>query len=205
MGTRSDSKVIACAVPLNVGASVLARALRPSSRMRDLRDPAQARMPAPIPSFFTTCYNSLSGALSLRLYPAAELEGWLRKSRTSFCLLAMCVGLGASPISAQSGVAVQKVQIADGIYQFITAPDGYVPNGNSVVIVNDRDVGGFDTLLGLPPHAAYFLRFGRSRTSRYVTSSIRITTPTIGPAMRFMSRHFPISKSLPASNRASSC
>jgi cyclase len=48
-------------------------------------------------------------------------------------------------IGAQIGVAVQKVQIADGIYQFITAPDGYVPNGNSVVIVNEDDVLVFDT------------------------------------------------------------
>jgi len=46
---------------------------------------------------------------------------------------------------AESGVAVQKVQIADGVYQFITAPDGYVPNGNSVVIVNENDVLVFDT------------------------------------------------------------
>jgi cyclase len=88
----------------------------------------------------------------------------LRKSRTSFFLLAMCIGLGcASPISGQTGVAVQKVQIADGIYQFITAPDGYVPNGNSVVIVNDRDVVVFDT-------------FSRPSTARTVLSEIRKIT-----------------------------
>ena len=88
----------------------------------------------------------------------------MRKSRTSFYLLVMCVGLEcASPISAQSGVAVQKVRIAEGIYQFITAPDGYVPNGNSVVIVNDRDVVVFDT-------------FTRPSTTRTVLSEIRKIT-----------------------------
>ena len=40
---------------------------------------------------------------------------------------------------------MQTVPIADGVYQFITAPDGYVPNGNSVAIVNDADVLVFDT------------------------------------------------------------
>jgi glyoxylase-like metal-dependent hydrolase (beta-lactamase superfamily II) len=53
--------------------------------------------------------------------------------------------VSAVPALAQPSVAVQKVQIADGIYQFITAPDGYVPNGNSVVIVNENDVLVFDT------------------------------------------------------------
>lgn len=46
---------------------------------------------------------------------------------------------------AQTPIAVQKIQIAEGIYQFATAPDGYVPNGNSIVIVNERDVVVFDT------------------------------------------------------------
>jgi cyclase len=87
----------------------------------------------------------------------------LRKS-TSSCVLAMCVGLGCAPsIRAQTGIAVQKVQIADGVYQFITAPDGYVPNGNSVVIVNDSDVVVFDT-------------FTRPSTARTVLSEIRKVT-----------------------------
>ena len=64
---------------------------------------------------------------------------------------------------AQTGVAVQKVQIADGIYQFITAPDGYVPNGNSVVIVNENDVLVFDT-------------FTRPSTARTVLAEIRKIT-----------------------------
>ena len=79
-------------------------------------------------------------------------------------LLAMCVALTfAVPSGAENGVAVQKVQIADGIYQFITAPDGYVPNGNSVVIVNENDVLVFDT-------------FARPSTARTVLAEIRKIT-----------------------------
>ena len=63
----------------------------------------------------------------------------------------------------QAPVAVQKVQIAEGIYQFITAPDGYVPNGNSVVIVNESDVLVFDT-------------FSRPSTARTVLAEIRKIT-----------------------------
>jgi cyclase len=60
-------------------------------------------------------------------------------------------------------VAVEKVEIAEGIYQFITAPDGYVPNGNSVVIVNENDVLVFDT-------------FARPSTARTVLAEIRKIT-----------------------------
>jgi cyclase len=88
----------------------------------------------------------------------------LRKSRTSFCLLAASLAVGfATPMTAESVVAVQKVQIADGVYQFITAPDGYVPNGNSVVIVNDNDVLVFDT-------------FSRPSTARSELAEIRKIT-----------------------------
>jgi cyclase len=76
----------------------------------------------------------------------------------------MCVVLTYAVSSgAENGVAVQKVQIADGIYQFITAPDGYVPNGNSVVIVNENDVLVFDT-------------FTRPSTARTVLVEIRKVT-----------------------------
>jgi cyclase len=69
----------------------------------------------------------------------------------------------ALPSGAENDVAVQKVQIADGIYQFITARDGYVPNGNSVVIVNENDVLVFDT-------------FARPSTARTVLAEIRKIT-----------------------------
>jgi cyclase len=79
-------------------------------------------------------------------------------------LLTMCLASGSSaPSSGEAGVAVQKVQIADGIFQFITAPDGYVPNGNSVVIVNENDVLVFDT-------------FTRPSTARTVLAEIRRIT-----------------------------
>jgi cyclase len=85
-------------------------------------------------------------------------------SRVMIGLLTLCLGLVyVAPSSAQAGVAVQKVQIADGIYQFITAPDGYVPNGNSVVIVNENDVLVFDT-------------FTRPSTARTVLAEIRKIT-----------------------------
>jgi cyclase len=75
------------------------------------------------------------------------------------CLALLCI----TPSNAETRVAVQKVQIADGIYQFITAPDGYVPNGNSVVIVNESDVLVFDT-------------FSRPSTARTVLAEIRKIT-----------------------------
>jgi cyclase len=67
------------------------------------------------------------------------------------------------PEGASTGVSVQKVRIADGIYQFMTSPDGYVPNGNSVVIVNRDDVLVFDT-------------FARPSTARTVLAEIRKIT-----------------------------
>ena len=84
---------------------------------------------------------------------------YLMRWQTVMCLVASCV----APASAQPGVAVEKVRIAEGIYQFITAPDGYVPNGNSVVIVNDNDVLVFDT-------------FSRPSTARTVLAEIRKIT-----------------------------
>jgi cyclase len=76
----------------------------------------------------------------------------------------ICLVLGCTICSsAETVVAVQKVRIADGIYQFITAPDGYVPNGNSVVIVNENDVLVFDT-------------FTRPSTARTVLAEIRKIT-----------------------------
>jgi cyclase len=79
-------------------------------------------------------------------------------------MLFVCVAIGSIARGANSLTAtVQKVQIADGVYQFITSPDGYVPNGNSVVIVNDSDVLVFDT-------------FTRPSTARAVVAEIRKIT-----------------------------
>ena len=71
-----------------------------------------------------------------------------------------------------AAVNVQSVQIADGVYQFITAPDGYVPNGNSVVVTRD-DVLVFDTFTR-PSTAEAELAQIRKLTSkpvRYVVNS----------------------------------
>jgi len=91
----------------------------------------------------------------------------MKDSRTSCllrCLLTLSIAFGwVSSSSSETGVAVEKVQIADGIYQFITAPDGYVPNGNSLVVVNQGDVLVFDT-------------FSRASTARTVLAEIRKIT-----------------------------
>ena len=95
-------------------------------------------------------------------------------SRMMLPILTVCIGV-ASPVvgNAQTAVAVQKVQIADGIYQFITGADGYVPNGNSVVIVNDHDVLVFDTFAAPLLHAQCWPKFARSpnKPIRYVVNS----------------------------------
>ena len=79
-------------------------------------------------------------------------------------LLVACPGFSsADSSSAAPAVAVQRVQITEGIYQFITAPDGYVPNGNSIAIVNENDVLVFDT-------------YSRPSTARTVLGEIRKIT-----------------------------
>lgn len=65
-------------------------------------------------------------------------------SRFMICVLTLFLGL---VVAASCSQTAQKVQIADGSVQFITAPDGYVPNGNSLVMVNDNHVLVFDTFI----------------------------------------------------------
>lgn len=65
--------------------------------------------------------------------------------------------------SARAAATVQTVKIAEGVYQFITSPDGYVPNGNSVAILNESDVLVFDT-------------FTRPSTAQAVIAEIRKLT-----------------------------
>ena len=67
------------------------------------------------------------------------------------------------PSPASSEATIDKVQIADGIYQFFTSPDGYVPNGNSLVVINQNDVLVFDT-------------FSRSSSARQELAAIRKLT-----------------------------
>ena len=51
----------------------------------------------------------------------------------------------AAPHVSGAGRDVRKIEIADGIFQFMTPRDSYVRQLNSVVIVNERDVLVFDT------------------------------------------------------------
>ena len=96
----------------------------------------------------------------------------------------MRFGLRALPIwiltlaaasALAEGVSIQTVPIAEGVYQFVTAPDGYVPNGNSVAIVNDADVLVFDT-------------FTRPSTARKLVAEIRRITNK--PVRRVVNSHW---------------
>src|SRR4029077_17816644 len=78
-----------------------------------------------------------------------SMEEWMDSSMASRLIrsmLVICFACGW-PIfgAAEMQIAIQKVQIADGIYQFMSAPDGFVPDDNSIVIVNENDVLVFDT------------------------------------------------------------
>jgi cyclase len=88
---------------------------------------------------------------NLRLFPFVSL----------LCCAALTLLL---PTLTCAQATIEKVRIADGIYQFITSPDGYVPNGNSVVVINEHDVLVFDT-------------FTRPSTARLVLAEIRKLTP----------------------------
>jgi len=101
---------------------------------------------------------------NMKLQLIDRLAGTRNKLRATWlCFLVSLVFGCAISSGAENGVAIQKVQIADGIYQFITRPDGYVPNGNSVVIVNENDVLVFDT-------------FTRPSTARAELAEIRMIT-----------------------------
>jgi cyclase len=60
-------------------------------------------------------------------------------------LLCFAFLLILTPLQTPFTPTLQTIQLAPNIYQFITPPDGYVPNGNSVVVINDSDVLVFDT------------------------------------------------------------
>jgi len=80
-----------------------------------------------------------------------------------FLFVWLLAGIFAAQDLCASEVTVKKNQIGDGIYQFTCSSDGYVPNGNSVVIVNDSDVLVFDT-------------FTRPSAARLVLAEIRKLT-----------------------------
>jgi glyoxylase-like metal-dependent hydrolase (beta-lactamase superfamily II) len=85
------------------------------------------------------------------------------RATTSLGLSCLFVGVLA-PHPSVAEATIERVQIADGIYQFITSADGYVPNGNSVVVINESDVLVFDT-------------FSRPSSARQVLAEIKKLTP----------------------------
>ena len=131
----------------------------------------------------------------------------LKASSIILRLLAMCVAALTFAVSsgAENGVAVQKVQIADGIYQFITAPDGYVPNGNSVVIVNENDVLVFDTFTRPSTARTVLTEFARLRTNLFVTCEFASPSGSLVRQRNLSRRHFPVWRLSRLKNRGSSC
>ncbi len=118
-----------------------------------------------------------------------------------FCLL-VCISI---PRLSTAEATVEKVQIAEGICQFITSADGYVPNGNSVVVINDSDVLVFDTF-SRPSSARKVLAEIKKLTPkpvRYVVNPTGVSIP--GPATKSLPPSFPILKSSPAKRLAASC
>jgi cyclase len=80
--------------------------------------------------------------------------------------------LAAAPAPAAAS-EVRKTKLADGIWQFTIAADGYVEQLNSVVVVNDRDVLVYDT--GTRPSDARIIlgeiRKLTSKPVRYLVNS----------------------------------
>jgi cyclase len=76
----------------------------------------------------------------------------------------MHIAISIALYLALQPVHVDKTVLADGIYQFTSAPDGYVQQLNSVAIVTDRDVLVFDTDT-------------RPSTARTILAEIRKITP----------------------------
>src|SRR5215475_9392649 len=75
----------------------------------------------------------------------------------------VCAVAAAAPANLSAEVKVVKTQIADGVFLFSCGPDGYVPSGNSIVIVNENDVLVYDT-------------FTRPSAARQVVEEIRKIT-----------------------------
>ncbi len=94
--------------------------------------------------------------------------------RVAGALIALCWAAG---FAADGPIAVEKTEVADGVYVFSIGSDGYVPNGNSVVFVNADDVLVFDT-------------YARPSTARTVLAEIRKIT---GKPVRYLvnSHHHP--------------
>ena len=78
-------------------------------------------------------------------------------------VLGLCFAAGAAKAQF-APVEIKTTKLADGIYQFTVAADGYVEQLNSVAIVGERDVLVFDTTT-------------RPSTARTILAEIRKITP----------------------------
>lgn len=69
--------------------------------------------------------------------------------RTLGYILGLCLAAGPAAVAAAdtgfAPVEIKMSRLAEGVYQFTVASDGYVEQLNSVAIVGDRDVLVFDT------------------------------------------------------------
>ncbi|HLJ46866.1 MAG TPA: MBL fold metallo-hydrolase [Bryobacteraceae bacterium] len=107
---------------------------------------------------------------------------WLKPSRHSVVgalsivgifVCTACPAFSADKLPSADGRNIEKVEIAPGIYQFMTLRDSYVRQLNSVAIVNENDVLVFDTNTR-PSSAQLILDEIRRLTSkpvRYVVNS----------------------------------
>ena len=83
-----------------------------------------------------------------------------------------CLFLSVSlPCRSAAETTIEKVRIADGIYQFVTSADGYVPNGNSVVVINENDVLVFDTFSRLSSARQVLAEIGQPSLCRRVSGT----------------------------------
>ncbi len=88
------------------------------------------------------------------------------------CVALLLLSSGALA-AADPEINIQMTVLAEGIYQFTTAADGYVEQLNTVVVVNERDVLVFDTNTR-PSSARHILAEIRRITDkpvRYVVNS----------------------------------
>src|SRR5437763_7314352 len=93
------------------------------------------------------------------------IRRWKRLLLVSALPGLMCAAAPPPPIkSAFAPVEIKQTMLADGVYQFTIASDGYVEQLNSVAVITDTDVLLFDTTT-------------RTSTARAILADLRKITP----------------------------
>lgn len=103
---------------------------------------------------------------------SAGADGRMNRVAASWCAVAL-LGGGASCVAAVSPPAPERIELAPGVYQFLSPDLAGNVQGNSIAIETDRDVLIFDTSL-LPATAGAVLAKLRELTSkpvRYIVNS----------------------------------